>query len=44
VAAVRGKAPHPAPGPDFTVRPGDTLVVVGTPEGIEKVISILRTG
>jgi TrkA domain protein len=44
VAAVRGKDPYPAPGPDFTIRPGDTLVVVGTPEGIEIVISILRSG
>jgi TrkA domain protein len=44
VAALRGKAPHPAPGPEFTVRPGDTLVVVGTPQGIEEVVSILRNG
>lgn len=44
VAALRGKTPYPAPGPDFTIRPDDTLVVVGTPEGIKKVISILRTG
>lgn len=44
VAALRGTTPYPAPGPEFAIQPGDTLVVVGTPEGIEKVISILRNG
>jgi len=34
----------PAPGPDFLMEPGDTLVVVGTTEGIETVTKILRVG
>lgn len=44
VAVIRGEQPFPAPGPDFHVADGDTLVVVGTPEGIAKVSEILRSG
>lgn len=44
VAAVRGKTPFPAPGPDFHIEPGDTLVVVGTAEGVKEVSSILEAG
>lgn len=44
VAILRGDEPFPAPGPEFAIEAGDTLVVVGTPEGIEQVTEILRTG
>ena len=44
VAVVRGDEPIPAPGPEQTLEAGDTLVVVGTPRGIEDLVVILRTG
>ena len=44
VAVLRGDAAHPAPGPAFAVRGGDTLVVVGTPRGIEELADLLRSG
>ncbi len=44
VAILRGDQAIPAPGPDVEVRPGDYLVVVGTPRGIEQVVELLRTG
>jgi TrkA domain protein len=44
VAVLRGEAAHPAPDPDFVLSPGDVLVVVGTPRGIEELVLILRTG
>jgi len=44
VAVLRGAQAFPAPGPDFAIQAGDTLVVVGTPEGIEQTQEILRTG
>lgn len=44
VAVLRGEQPFPAPGPQFHLQAGDTLVVVGTPEGIEKVAEILQSG
>jgi TrkA domain protein len=44
VAVVRGESPIPAPGPDQPLEAGDTLVVVGTPRGIEDLVVILRTG
>ncbi len=44
VAVIRGTDPFPAPGPDFEVRAEDTLVVVGTPKGIELVTDILSSG
>ncbi|HEU4320536.1 MAG TPA: cation:proton antiporter regulatory subunit [Acidimicrobiia bacterium] len=44
VAVIRGVEPFPAPGPEFLIEPSDTLVVVGTPEGINQVSDILMTG
>ena len=44
VAVLRDEEAHPAPGPDFILSPGDTLVVVGTTRGIEELAVILRTG
>ena len=44
VAIIRGQTGHPAPGPSFEMLAGDTLVVVGTPEGIEQVEEILSVG
>jgi TrkA domain protein len=44
VAVLRGDAAHPAPGPEFSLRGSDTLVVVGTPRGIEELAVLLRSG
>lgn len=44
VAVLRASEPHPAPGPDFRLLAGDTLVVVGTAEGIGALGALLRTG
>lgn len=44
VAVVRGDLPIPAPGPAQGLETGDSLVVVGTPRGIEALAAILRTG
>jgi TrkA domain protein len=44
VAVVRGAETMPAPGPDFILEPGDTAVVVGTPEGIERLATLLHEG
>jgi TrkA domain protein len=44
VAIIRGDSGHTAPEPQFEMLPGDTLVVVGTPEGIEQVEEILSVG
>lgn len=44
VAVVRGEQAFPAPGPAFGLQSRDKLVVVGTPEGIEELTEILRTG
>ncbi|MGH8992890.1 MAG: cation:proton antiporter regulatory subunit [Acidimicrobiia bacterium] len=45
-AAGGAKAPahaFPAPRPDFVLQTGDTLVVVGTPEGIEALVELLES-
>lgn len=42
VAVLRGEITHPAPGPEFRIEPGDTLVVVGTPEGIAAATGVVR--
>jgi TrkA domain protein len=44
VAVLRGDQAHPAPEPDFELRAGDTLLVVGTPRGIEDLAVLLRPG
>jgi TrkA domain protein len=44
VAVLREGTAHPAPGPDFELLGGDTLVVVGTPRGIEELAILLRSG
>lgn len=44
VAVIRGENAHPAPGPEFKAEAGDTLVVVGTTDGIKAVEDILTLG
>jgi TrkA domain protein len=44
VAVLRAGSAHAAPGPEFALQGGDTLVVVGTPRGIEDLVVLLRTG
>lgn len=44
VALIRGDDAIPAPGPSEEMKPGDYLVVVGTPRGIEEVVELLRAG
>lgn len=41
VALMREKDVIPSPGPDVPLRGGDTLVVVGTPDGIESLKEIV---
>lgn len=43
VAVLRDGAAFPAPEPDFRFEPGDTAVVVGTPEGIAAATQLLTT-
>ena len=44
VAVMRGAQAVPAPGPDFGLDAGDTLVVVGEPRGIEGLVALLHEG
>jgi TrkA domain protein len=44
VAVIRRDQTFPAPGPEFSLQPGDKLVVVGTPEGITQTQEILSSG
>lgn len=44
VAVMRGDQAIPAPGPDFGLQAGDTLVVVGEPRGIEGLVALLHEG
>lgn len=44
VAVIRGEQGYPAPGPDFVIEAKDTLVVVGTSEGIKGTSEILTAG
>lgn len=41
VAVLRGDEALPAPGPEFTLRPGDVAVTAGRPEGIEELRRLL---
>src|SRR5919197_324952 len=41
VAVLRGEEAIPAPGPGLPLRAGDTVVVVGTPEGIAALGALL---
>jgi TrkA domain protein len=43
VAVIRDEAAFPAPGPDFGLEANDTLVVVGTAQGIKAVGELLRS-
>jgi TrkA domain protein len=43
VAILRGEEAFPAPGPGFVMEAGDTLLVVGTPRGIEDLAILLRS-
>jgi TrkA domain protein len=40
---VRDGETTPSPTPDFMLRPGDTVVVVGTPQGIEKASELMSS-
>jgi TrkA domain protein len=44
VAVLRNGSAYPAPGPGFVLRGGDTMVVVGTPRGVEELAVLLRSG
>lgn len=44
VAIVRGEEAVPAPGPDERIDGGDYLVVVGTAQGVEQAVELLRAG
>lgn len=44
VAVIRGERAHPAPGPEFRMEAGDTMVVVGTSDGVKAVVEILTAG
>jgi len=44
VAVVRGDSANPAPGPEFKVFPGDTLVVAGSPEKVARAFAYFRSG
>ena len=44
VAVLRQEEAFPAPAPDFPIQGGDTLLVVGTPRGIEELSVLLRSG
>ncbi|WP_236239351.1 cation:proton antiporter regulatory subunit [Streptomyces sp. CC228A] len=41
VAVLRRTSAHPSPGPDFRLAIGDTLVVVGTREGVDALDAII---
>lgn len=41
VAVLREQTAFPAPTPDFGFQPGDTAVVIGTPEGVKALAGLL---
>jgi TrkA domain protein len=44
VAVMRAGQAHPSPMPDFALTAGDLLVVVGTNEGLDSAVKILKRG
>ncbi|MEU5400041.1 TrkA C-terminal domain-containing protein [Streptomyces sp. NPDC005963] len=44
VAVLRRTSAHPSPGPDFRFALGDTLVAVGTREGVDALVEIIAGG
>ncbi|MGK4597148.1 cation:proton antiporter regulatory subunit [Amycolatopsis sp. w19] len=44
VAVMRAGQVHPSPSPDFNLTAGDVLVAVGTSEGLEAAVKILKYG
>jgi TrkA domain protein len=44
VAVMRAGEAHPSPMPDFILTAGDLLVVVGTNEGLDDAVKILKRG
>ncbi|MEU5974491.1 TrkA C-terminal domain-containing protein [Streptomyces sp. NPDC047315] len=44
VAVLRRTGAHPSPGPDFRFALGDTLVAVGTREGVDALAEIVAEG
>ena len=41
MAILRGDGAVPAPAPDAGLEPGDTLVVVGTTQGVKELSTLL---
>ena len=44
IAVVRAGQTNPVPGPDFQLKGGDTAVVIGTAEGIQRALALLQGG
>lgn len=44
VAVMRAGHVHPSPVPDFTLTAGDLMVTVGTTEGLDHAVAILKKG
>ncbi|MBN4079835.1 potassium transporter Kef, partial [bacterium AH-315-C08] len=44
IAVVRNSKPHPNPGPEFLVLPGDMLILFGSHMQLNKSIQYLREG
>jgi TrkA domain protein len=44
VAVMRAGQVHPSPTPDFNLTAGDVLVAVGTSDGLESAVKILKYG
>jgi TrkA domain protein len=44
VAVMRAGQVHPSPTPDFTLTAGELMVAVGTSEGLDSAVKILKRG
>ncbi|ANC71678.1 MULTISPECIES: cation:proton antiporter regulatory subunit [Deinococcus] len=44
VAVIRNEQAIPAPGPDYVLEAGDTVVVVGTANGVRRAARLLSSG